>query len=60
MRRDEAYLLDIIITARRALKYMQGVSRDDFEKKRNASRCDSTSTRGHWGGGRAGFGLETI
>jgi len=32
MRRDEAYLLDILIAARRALKYMQGVSRDDFEK----------------------------
>jgi uncharacterized protein with HEPN domain len=32
MRRDEAYLLDILIAARRALKYMQGVSRADFEK----------------------------
>jgi uncharacterized protein with HEPN domain len=32
MLRDEAYLLDILIAARRALKYMQGVSRDDFEK----------------------------
>jgi uncharacterized protein with HEPN domain len=32
MRRDEAYLLDILIAARRALKYMQGISRDDFEK----------------------------
>ena len=32
MRRDEALLLDILIAARRALKYMQGVSRIDFEK----------------------------
>jgi uncharacterized protein with HEPN domain len=32
MRRDEALLLDILIVARRALKYMQGVSREDFEK----------------------------
>ena len=32
MRRDEALLLDILIAARRALKYMQGVSRTDFEK----------------------------
>ena len=32
MRRDEALLLDILIAARRALKYMQGVSREDFEK----------------------------
>ena len=32
MRRDEALLLDILIAARRALKYMQGVSRADFEK----------------------------
>jgi uncharacterized protein with HEPN domain len=32
MRRDEALLLDILIAARRALKYMQGVNRNDFEK----------------------------
>jgi uncharacterized protein with HEPN domain len=32
MQRDEALLLDILIAARRALKYMQGVSRSDFEK----------------------------
>ena len=32
MRRDEALLLDILIAARRALKYMQGVSRSDFEE----------------------------
>ena len=32
MRRDEALLLDILIAARRAIKYMQGVSRADFEK----------------------------
>jgi len=32
MRRDEALLLDILIAARRTLKYMQGVSRADFEK----------------------------
>jgi len=32
MLRDEALLLDILITARRAFKYMQGVSRADFEK----------------------------
>ena len=31
MRRDEALLLDILIAAHRALKYMQGVSRNDFE-----------------------------
>jgi len=32
MRRDEALLLDILIAARRVLKYMQGVSRADFDK----------------------------
>lgn len=32
MRGDEAYLLDILIAARRALKYMEGVIRADFEK----------------------------
>ncbi len=32
MRRDEALLLDILIAARRAIKYMKGISRDEFEK----------------------------
>ena len=32
MQRDEALLLYILIAARRALKYMKGVSRADFEK----------------------------
>jgi uncharacterized protein with HEPN domain len=32
MRRDDAYLLDILIAARRAVKFIAGVSRDEFEK----------------------------
>jgi uncharacterized protein with HEPN domain len=31
MRRDDAYLLDILLAARQALKFMEGVSRSEFE-----------------------------
>ena len=31
MRRDDAYLLDILLAARQALKFMEGVSRGEFE-----------------------------
>jgi uncharacterized protein with HEPN domain len=31
MRRDEAYLLDILLSARRALKYVEGLSWETFE-----------------------------
>jgi uncharacterized protein with HEPN domain len=31
MRRDEAYLLDMLIAARRAIKFVEGVSRNEFE-----------------------------
>ncbi len=30
MRRDDAYLLDIVIAARKALKFTEGISRDEF------------------------------
>ena len=32
MRRNEAYLLDILIAARRAMSYMEGSSRAEFEQ----------------------------
>jgi uncharacterized protein with HEPN domain len=32
MRRDDAYLLDILIAARKAIKFVSGISRDEFEK----------------------------
>jgi uncharacterized protein with HEPN domain len=32
MRRDEAYLLDILIAARRAMSYMEGSSREAFQE----------------------------
>ena len=31
MRRDETYLLDILIAAKKALKFVQGMDRDAFE-----------------------------
>ncbi len=31
MRRDDAYLLDILIAARKALKFVEGVDRNEFE-----------------------------
>jgi len=31
MRRDEAYLLDILIAARKALKFVEGIDRNEFE-----------------------------
>lgn len=31
MRRDDAYLLDILIAARKALKFVEGIDRNDFE-----------------------------
>ncbi len=31
MRRDEAYLLDILLSARRALKYIEGLNLEQFE-----------------------------
>ncbi len=31
MRRDDAYLLDILLAARQALKFMEGVSREEFD-----------------------------
>ena len=31
MRRDEAYLLDILLAARRALKYVEGLQWEEFE-----------------------------
>ena len=31
MRRDEAYLLDILLAARRALKYVEGLRWEEFE-----------------------------
>lgn len=33
MRRDEAYLLDILLAARRAIKYVENVSRARFEEE---------------------------
>lgn len=32
MRRDEAYLLDILIAARKALQFTSGVSKEEFEE----------------------------
>ncbi len=32
MRRDDSYLLDILLAARQAMKFMEGVSRDEFEE----------------------------
>ena len=32
MRRDEAYLLDILIAARKALKFVEGIDRNEFEE----------------------------
>jgi len=31
MPRDEAYLLDILLAARKALKFVEGISREEFE-----------------------------
>src|SRR5512138_194075 len=31
MRRDDAYLLDILIAARKALKFVEGIDRNNFE-----------------------------
>lgn len=31
MRRDEAYLLDILLAARKALKFIEGISREEFQ-----------------------------
>ena len=31
MRRDEAYLLDILLAARKALKFVDGIDRNEFE-----------------------------
>ena len=31
MRRDEVYLLDILIAARKALKFIEGIDRNEFE-----------------------------
>ena len=31
MRRDEAYLLDILIAANKALKFVDGIDRNEFE-----------------------------
>jgi len=31
MRRDEVYLLDILIAAQKALKFVEGIDRNDFE-----------------------------
>jgi uncharacterized protein with HEPN domain len=31
MRRDDAYLLDILLAARQALKFMEGVNREEFD-----------------------------
>ncbi len=32
MRRDEAYLLDILIAARKALRFLEGMSWEDFQQ----------------------------
>ncbi|WKZ50022.1 MAG: DUF86 domain-containing protein [Anaerolineales bacterium] len=32
MRRDDSYLLDILLAARQALKFMEGVNRNEFEE----------------------------
>ena len=32
MRRDDAYLLDILIAARKALAFVQGMTREEFER----------------------------
>ncbi len=32
MRRDEAYLLDVVLAAKRAVKYLAEISRERFEK----------------------------
>jgi len=32
MRRDDSYLLDILLAARQALKFMDGISREEFEE----------------------------
>lgn len=32
MRRDDAYLLDILIAARKALKFVEGIDRNEFEE----------------------------
>ena len=32
MRRDEGYLLDILLAARRALKYVEGLHWEEFER----------------------------
>ncbi len=31
MRRDDAYLLDILLAARKALKFVEGIDRNEFE-----------------------------
>ena len=31
MRRDDAYLLDILLAARRALEHINGISREQFQ-----------------------------
>ena len=33
MRRDDAYLLDILIAARKALKFVEAIDRKQFEDK---------------------------
>lgn len=32
MRRDETYLLDILIAAKKALKFVEGIDRKEFEE----------------------------
>jgi uncharacterized protein with HEPN domain len=32
MRRDEAYLLDILVAARKALQFVEGINRREFEE----------------------------
>lgn len=39
MRRDPAYLLDILIAAREALEFVAGVTRDEFERSRLHQRA---------------------
>lgn len=40
MRRDEAYLLDVVLAAKRAVKYLAEIPRERFEKRRvGAGRC---------------------
>lgn len=33
MRRDEAYLLDILIASQKAIKFVEGIDRNEFEEK---------------------------